>query len=232
MTRRPPNSGEPPVVCVSCNPTGAPPAGNAQFIRSVTAGAGSGPVRAMSENGHMSSSTRPTSSCNTAENHTLDVYEWHEGQISLIGSPNDPFPTYFLGYSPYYLPDGERVEAGNVFIGTHARLLTEQTNTVGNIYDARACEPESPCIKPPAGETAQCEGGSCQHPPAAPPDPTQTLLAPPAPLTLAPVTTKVTKKTVKCKKGLVKKKVKQKEQCVRKAKPKKAKKSNHGRTGR
>jgi len=169
----------------------------------------------------------------TAENGTLDVYEWHEGQISLISSPNDPFPSYFLGYSPYYLPDGEKVEAGNVFFGTHARLLSEQTNTVGNIYDARACEPESPCIKLPAGETAQCEGGSCQTPPPAPADPTATLLAPPAPLSMAPVKTKVTKKTTTtCKKGYVRKKVKKKEQCVRKAKPKKAKKSNHGRAGR
>ena len=102
--------GEPSLLCVSCNPSGVPPAGNAQFTRSAPGGVASAPVRAMSENGAYVFFDTPDRLVSTAENHTLDVYEWHEGQISLIGSPNDPFPTYFLGYSPYLSP-GQRSRA-------------------------------------------------------------------------------------------------------------------------
>jgi len=164
--------GEPSLLCVSCSPSGAPPEGSAQFARSNPKGPASGPVRAMSNDGAYVFFDTPSRLVPTAENHTLHVYEWHEGNVSLISSPNDPFPSYFLGYSPYYLPNGEKVEAGNVFFGTHARLLSEQTNTLGNIYDARACEPQSPCIQPEKGETAQCLGGECQKPPPAPADQT------------------------------------------------------------
>jgi len=98
------------------------------------------------------------------------VYEWHEGTVSLISSGEDAHPSFFLGWSPYVDPKGVKVEGGNVFIGTHANLIPSQaTESQGNIYDARICEPEDdPCIQPPAGETAQCEGDACQNPPAAP----------------------------------------------------------------
>lgn len=88
-----------------------------------------------------------------ATNDTLDTYEWHEDRqtgedtISLIGSGTSPAPTFFLGYSPYYTPSGRKVEAGNVFIGTHAKLSPQDTNSVGNIYDARICEAESLCAR-------------------------------------------------------------------------------------
>jgi hypothetical protein len=219
-----------------------------EFDRSYSKGPASGPLRAMSNNGEYVFFDSPSRLVPSAENHTLDVYEWHEGHgISLISSPNASGPSYFLGYSPYQYEDPagkvecledpgrrcEQVEGGNVFIGTHASLVPQDTASTGQIYDARICEPLSPCIKPPAGETAQCEGGSCQHPPPASPDPTATLLAPPAPVSPAPLTTKVTTKTVKCKSGYVRKKVKKKTECVKKPKKKsKAKKSDHGRTGR
>jgi len=50
--------------------------------------------------------------------------------------------------------------------------VKQDTNRVGNIYDARVCEPDSPCIKPAEGETAQCSGGNCQTPAPAPVDQT------------------------------------------------------------
>ncbi len=220
---------EQPIVCVSCNPDGEQPAGNAQFTRSAPSGPAAAPVRAMSDNGEYAFFDAPDALVPAATNGSLNVYEWHDGQIALISSGSDPAPSFFLGYSPNPAAHTEQArEGGNVFIGTHARLSPRQTNTVGNIYDARVCEPESPCIQPPAGETAQCEGGSCQHPPAVPPDPTATLLAPALAGALAPPPAKqVTKKTVQCKKGLVKKKVKKKETCVKtKRKSKQAKKSS------
>ena len=202
----------------------------------------SSPVAAISENGEYvffdtPEQLVPQASNQSGEHPTLDTYEWHDGRISLIGDPTDPSPTFFLGYSPYsYYSNTKKeevkVEGGNVFIGTHAKLTAQDTGGIGNVYDARICEAESPCIEPPSGKTAICEGGSCQHPPPAPPDPTATLLAPPAPVTPAAETKKVTKKASTCRKGYVRKKVKKKEACVKQKAKKKAKKSNHGRTGR
>jgi hypothetical protein len=199
--------GEQAVVCVSCGSPSADAAGNAEFARSAPHGAAAGAVPAISENGEYVFFDSQASLVPEAKNETLDTYEWHEDEktgarsVSLIGSGSDPAPTFFLGYSPYEYetPTGkdvcrrnterepepghhcEVVEGGNVFIGTHAKLVPQDTNSVGNIFDARVCEPESPCIQPPLGETAQCPGSECQKPPPAPPDPVATLLAPPAP---------------------------------------------------
>jgi hypothetical protein len=234
--------GEQAIVCVSCGSGGADAAGNAEFARSVLEGPDSGPPRGMSNNGEYVFFDSQASLVPAASNGTLDTYQWredlstHARSISLVGLGTDTAPTYFLGYSPYEYTNshGEKikVEAGNVFIGTHAELSPVQTNSVGNIYDARACEEDSPCIKPPTGETAQCLGGECQKSPLAPSDPVATLLAPPGGGGLNPLAPpppkKVTTKTVKCKKGLVRKKIKKNETCVKKPK-KSAHKSAKGR---
>ena len=178
--------GEQPLVCVSCGSGNADYEGNAEFARSFTHERAAGPPVGISEDGSYVFFDSAARLVSQVENKTLHVYEWHQDPathartVSLISAPNDTFPSYFLGYSPYRLPNGRTVEGANVFFGTHASLVPQDTNTVGNIYDARICEPESPCIKPPTGETATCLGGSCQTPPAAPPDPVATLLAPPA----------------------------------------------------
>ena len=146
----------------------------AEFARSASEGPADGPVQAMSENGEYVFFDTPEALVPQATNHTLDTYEWREDPVtgeqalSLIGSGSDSAPTFFLGYAPYMLPDGRKVEGGSVFIGTHAKLTPQDTNSVGNIYDARVCEAESPCIEPPASETKQCEGSSCQTPPPTP----------------------------------------------------------------
>ena len=107
--------------------------------------------------------------------------------VSLISSGEDAHASFFLGWSPYEYETAkttrecphnpghhcEVVEGGNVFIGTHANLIpTLDTESQGNVYDARVCEPEiTRASNPRKGETAICEGGACQHPPAAPPAP-------------------------------------------------------------
>jgi hypothetical protein len=167
-------NGEQPVVCVSCGPGNEDYEGNAEFTRSASYQAASGPVQAMSDDGSYVFFDTSEALVPQATNGTLDTYEWHEDALtredtlSLIGSGTDAFPSYFLGSSPYSLPDGTKVEAGNVFLGTHAQLVPQDTNTVGNIYDARICEALSPCIVPPTGGTGQCEGGSCQGASVAP----------------------------------------------------------------
>ncbi len=142
-----------------------------EFTRSASRQLSSGPVRALSDNGQYAFFDSTQSLVPQATNGTLDVYEWHDGRISLIGSGADPAPSFFLGYSPNPGAHTEEArEAGNVFIGTHAQLVRQDTNSLGDIYDARACEPDSPCIRPEAQETAQCEGSSCQIPPPPPSD--------------------------------------------------------------
>ena len=81
------------------------------------------------------------------------------GLRSLISSGKDPYPSFFLGSS---------ADGANVFFGTHAKLVAQDTDSAGDIYDARICTESAPCFKAPAGETAQCEGGACQTPPPAP----------------------------------------------------------------
>jgi hypothetical protein len=102
-------------------------------------------------------------------NGELDVYEWHEGRISLLSSGQDPLPSYFLGASP---------NGANVFIGTHARLVPADTSGGGNLYDVRICEPEkgNPCIQAAPAQEGLCEGDACSHPPGAPNDATPTSL--------------------------------------------------------
>jgi hypothetical protein len=213
---------EQPIVCVSCDSHGVIPTGNALFSRSAPRESAAAPIRGMSDDGSYVFFDTPTPLVPQATNGSLNVYEWHEGTISLLGSGSEAGPSYFLGYSPYKTPSGETTEGGNVFIGTHHKLVTAATNKVGNIYDARICVAESPCIQPPPGETAQCEGSSCQAQPVEPLDATPTSLSFSGPgdvasETLPPAKT-VTKKTaVKCKKGFVKKK----DKCVKQAKPKK-----------
>lgn len=164
--------GKPAIVCVSCNPSGARPTADALFSDSALTGPDSGPVPAMSENGAYVFFNTTEALVPQDTNATGDVYEWHEGTISLISSGTNPYPSFFLGYSAYTTPEGERVEGGNVFIGTHAKLVPQDVDSQGDLYDARICLPQSPCLTPPGGETAQCEGDACQVAPPPPVDQT------------------------------------------------------------
>ena len=62
----------------------------------------------------------------------------------------------------------------NVFFSTADQLVPKDTDTQLDYYDARICEPESPCISGPPPALPPCEGESCHGIPAA----TLSLLAP------------------------------------------------------
>jgi hypothetical protein len=159
---------EQPVVCVSCNPSGAPPTSNALFARSARGTRATGPVRAMSDAGSYVFFDTADALVAQDSNGTLDVYEWHEGRISLISSGKNAVASFFLGASP---------DGANVFFGTHARLVPQDTDTNGDVYDARICTEADPCIKPPSGGTGLCEGDACQNPSPAPIDATPVTAA-------------------------------------------------------
>jgi hypothetical protein len=87
-----------------------------------------------------------------------DIYEWHNGVISLIGSPTDNYTQVLLGASE---------DGSNVFFLSHSPLVPQDIDNSGNIYDARIDGGF-----PPAVEAAACEGDTCVHPPPALNDPT------------------------------------------------------------
>ena len=217
------------LACLSCDPSGAAPVSNAFFGHSagLEGVPSAGPVRAMSDDGSYAFFDTADPLVPQDGNGKLDVYEWHEGKVSLISSGQDSANSFFLGASP---------DGSNVFFGTHARLVPQDTDSSGDVYDARICTESDPCIAPPAGETAQCEGGTCQNPPVEPIDQTPTSLAFAGAGDLvsglgtpvAPKKAVMKKATAKCRKGLVKKRGK----CVpvkRKSKKAKAKRPGNER---
>jgi hypothetical protein len=170
------------IVCVSCDPNGAAPSVGSAFARSAVNldnPSGHSP-RPISEDGSYVFFDTAESLVPQATNGKVDVYEWHEDPeshvrtVSLIGSGEGSSNSFFLDSS----------ETGsNVFFGTHARLVPQDTDSEGDLYDARICEPANgnPCIKPPASEAGQCEGDACQSP-----SPT-TIVATPSTLTVTGV---------------------------------------------
>jgi hypothetical protein len=170
------------------------------------------PTRPMSEDGSYVFFQTKTALVTNTTDQTEHVYEWHNGKISLISSPDDPSNAYFLGASP---------DGSNAFIGTHAQLGPQDTDLSGDIYDARI---DGGFVKT---TPSQCTGTGCQGVPGVAP-----IFATPSSVTFegvgnfepTPVVVKPKPKAkpAKCKKGFVKKNGK----CVKAKVKKKAKKSN------
>jgi hypothetical protein len=175
----------------------------------------------------------------------VNVYEWQapgtsvegkvqcaeaSGCVSLISDGKDLGEDNGLTATSSVELLGSSASGANVIFTTSDALLEQDTNTERDIYDAHICSSAEPC--PPASQASPpCLGEVCHGIPAeqqgAPTGGSLTLnglgnITPAAP---AP-TKKVTKKTVRCKKGFVKNK---RNKCVKRPKKKKskAKKSAH-----
>jgi hypothetical protein len=147
------------LICVSCNPSGAGPVSNAQIgRRSFVPMPASGLDYPLSNDGAYAFFDTADALVPNDTNGTLDVYEWHEGHISLISSGTSPAPSYFLGASP---------DGANIFFGTHARLVRQDTDDAGDVYDARIHGGFST-----SGSEVECEGDACQNAPPPPVDAT------------------------------------------------------------
>jgi hypothetical protein len=199
---------EPSLLCVSC--VGGAPVDGAYFARNYLESAASEPPRPISENGEDVFFESASALVPNATPGRTHVYEWHNGALSLISSPNDPGNALFLGSS---------ADGSNVFFVTHTQLAASDTDQSADIYDARVDGGF-------AGLTpSQCTGTGCQGVPAAPP-----IFATPSSVTFegvgnfppppSPAVVKPAKKTVKCGKG---KKLSH-GKCVRRPRPKKLKK--------
>jgi hypothetical protein len=164
------DSQEGTIICISCDRSGAQPVSNASFAHS--AGTGEAPaastVRAMTDEGSEVFFNTADALVPEDTNNTQDVYEWEAqgrygcevvaGCISLISSGQDSVPSFFLGASG---------NGTDVFFGTHARLVAQDTDTAGDLYDARIDGGFRV-----VGGTGPCEGDACQSPSPSPIDST------------------------------------------------------------
>ncbi len=142
------------VVCVSCGPPGVAQVDDAEFARSALEKGNAPPPRAISEDGSYVFFDTANALAPNARSGLRHVYEWHEGTISLISSVNDPDNAYYLGSS---------ADGSDVFFGTHAQLVPQDTDQSADLYDARI-DGGFGTVTPPV-----CTGTGCQGAPAAPP---------------------------------------------------------------
>jgi hypothetical protein len=208
------------LTCVSCPPKGVTPSGNAYMSHDVYLGgphngdlfSGTG---SLSEDGERVFFDSPdplvsqdvnTASIRGSFGHLVeygrDVYEWENGRTYLISSGTSDEDSYFGAAS---------ANGDDVFFSTSQGLAPGDTDGADDVYDARVPRPADHPPQPPG----ECAGDVCQGPPSVP-----ALLGEPASATFSGLEShppakpaaarstpkKITTKTVKCKKGYVKKK--------------------------
>jgi hypothetical protein len=129
-----------------------------------------------------------------------DVYEWHNGVISLISSGTDSQPSILAGAS---------ADGSNVFFMTHSQLVPQDNDTSADIYDARI----DGGFPSPAEESAACLGDTCLSPPVSLNDPTPASTAFVGPGSPAPLATMT--KTKSKQKPCPKRTVRRQGRCVK-----------------
>jgi hypothetical protein len=139
-----------------------------------------------------------------------NVYEYHEGRVSLISDGKDTTPESKVSVTPVELL-GSDTSGSNVFFTTFDPLVREDGDTQRDIYVAHICSAEKPCHPPKPAPPPGCEGEACQGPSGAPPvfgAPSSSTFSGPGNLAApaAPAPPKATvKKATKCKRGFTKK---------------------------
>ncbi len=102
-------------------------------------------------------------------NGTLDIYLWHDGQVSLIssGKPSAdgsfPNPGAYFGAAPPVVQGLISPSGRDVFFTTTAQLTPSDLDTVMDTYTARV---DGGFFTP---TPTPCSGDGCQSPPSAPP---------------------------------------------------------------
>jgi hypothetical protein len=144
------------------------------------------------------------------------------GCVALISSGTSSEESSFLDASE---------TGGDVFFTTTSKLAPQDFDDAADVYDAHECTSASPCPTSVVVPLPCTTEASCKPSPTPQPSiyglPSSATFSGPGNITATPSSPppkKVTKKTVKCKKGFVKNK---KNECVRKKNKKKAKKSSH-----
>jgi hypothetical protein len=105
------------------------------------------------------------------ETFAQNVYEYHEGHVSLISDGKDTTGETIISISPVELL-GSDASGANVFLATFDRLAPEDTDTQRDYYDAHICSEKEPCPPPKSAPPVPCEGEACHGiPPGVPVNP-------------------------------------------------------------
>jgi len=116
------------IVCVSCNPTGASARGNA-FQPGGASPAFRGLLDHISDDGSYAFFESEDALVPQDTNGATDVYEYHNGKVSLISAGRGEYRSEFLGATP---------SGSDVFFGTNDSLAGQDTDGgQWDIYDAR-----------------------------------------------------------------------------------------------
>lgn len=98
-----------------------------------------------------------------------DVYEWRASGVDGCGQVEGCVGLITDGSSGYLnLLLGSADEGRDVFVYTRSKLVPQDTDTSGDIYDVRVDGGESP----PSPRPTECEGDTCSTPPSSPNDST------------------------------------------------------------
>jgi hypothetical protein len=162
------DSGDGSLTCVSC-PGESPAVGSAEFtmVGRTLGDYDIRPPRPISDDGSRVFFDTPEQLLPQDTNHRRDVYEWEAdgagschssaqdgGCLYLISSGKDTTDATFIDSSS---------DGSNVFFGTHAQLAPTDTDSKGDLYDARV---DGGFPAPPPAPS--CSGEGCQGAPSTP----------------------------------------------------------------
>lgn len=94
------------------------------------------------------------------EQFAQNVYEYHEGHVSLISDGRDTTGESRIEVSPVELL-GSDASGANVFLATFDPLVPEDTDNQRDYYDAHICSTGEPCAPPVPAPPVPCEGEAC-----------------------------------------------------------------------
>ncbi len=145
--------------CVSCSPSGDPATQGAEFSIRNEPPQSTGQrsvLNNLSADGHTAFFESLDDLVPADHDGKRDVYEWHDGELSLISGGNSQIDDYFMGATP----DGSNV----MFRSADGLIQDAQDPGVPAIYDARVNGGF------PASQTKpDCQGDACQNDPTSPP---------------------------------------------------------------
>ncbi|HEY2142275.1 MAG TPA: NHL repeat-containing protein [Solirubrobacteraceae bacterium] len=95
-----------------------------------------------------------------------NIYEYHDGHVSLISDGRD---TTRIDTASTVILIGSDTTGANVFFSTADPLVPQDTDTQSDIYDARICTVNGPCIAQPSPPLPPCLGEACHGTPAGTP---------------------------------------------------------------
>jgi DNA-binding beta-propeller fold protein YncE/Tol biopolymer transport system component len=104
---------------------------------------------------------------NNEVTYARNLYEWHEGHVSLISDGRDVNKETNPEFSAVRLI-GVDASGANVFFQTVDALVAQDTNGGSDVYDARICTASDPCVSSPPGGVA-CQGEGCRAVPVSQP---------------------------------------------------------------